>query len=345
MLQEYISNPMKRNKQLLQRGLPLQDEAHVAFWSEIIENTEGSPLQKMQACLPQLCIPIEEGVSHRKSYKDVVLRGALFADAGFDEIAKYEDPDAITLHMYTHDAGSLPVVETSNYNDFEHLNRALASKCEPVRIADGIHASFIAGLPNPGRMLQLQVEASQRGEPWGSAMQRLLNEDKTNFYDKIVLMYTSPYGNVPASDVGLSELDWIEKSSLLRVEHEMTHYATNRMLGSFRLNIHDELLADFMGFTSSLGFFSADLFFLAMGIDGDCIPINCRFRNYCQELDEDEIQKVLLMSRCSAFNLEKISKALPDGFSRSAVLLALGMYGIKEMGEDLFFEHFFDAFV
>ena len=99
----------------------------------------------------------------------------------------------------------------------------------------------------------------------------------------------------------------IEKSSLLRVEHEMTHYATNRMLGSFRLNIHDELLADFMGFTSSLGFFSADLFFLAMGIDGDCIPINCRFRNYCQELDEDEIQKVLLMSRCSAFNLEKIS--------------------------------------
>ena len=336
---------MKRNKRLLQHGLPLQDEPHVAFWNEIIENTEDTSLQKMQACLPQVCIPIQEGVSQSKSYKDAVLRGVPFLDAGFDEIAEYEDPDAITLHMYTHDAGSLPVVETSNYNDFEHLNRALASKCEPVHIADGIHAAFIAGLPNPGRMLQLQVDASQRGEPWGSAMQRLLNEDKTNFYDKIVLMHTSPYGNVPASNVGLSELDWIEKSSLLRIEHEMTHYATNRMLGSFRLNIHDELLADFMGFTSSLGFFSADLFFLAMGIDGDCIPENCRFRNYCQALDEDEIQEILLLSRGSAFNLEKISNALPDGFPRSEVMLALGMYGIKEMGEDSFFEHFFDAFV
>jgi hypothetical protein len=344
MLQDYISNPMKRNEQLFQHGLPLQDEAHVAFWNEIIENTEGTPLQKLQACLPQICIPIQEGVSQSKSYKDAVLRGVPFVDAGFDEIAEYEDPDAITLHMYTHDAGSLPVVETSNYNDFEHLNRALASKCEPVHIADGIHAAFIAGLPNPGRMLQLQVEASQRGEPWGSAMQRLLNEDKTNFYDKIVLMHTSPYGNVPARNVGLSELDWIEKSSLLRIEHEMTHYATNRMLGSFRLNIHDELLADFMGFTSSLGFFSTDLFFLAMGIDGDCIPGNCRFRNYCQALDEDEIQEILLISRGSAFNLEKISNALPDRFPRSEVMLALGMYGIKEMGEDSFFEHFFDAF-
>ena len=343
MLQEYISNPMKRNEQLLQHGLPLQDEAHVAFWNEIIENTEGTPLQKIQACFPQVCIPIQEGVSQSKSYKDAVLRGVPFVDAGFNEIAEYEDPDAITLHMYTHDAGSLPVVETSNYNDFEHLNRALASKCEPVHIADGIHAAFIAGLPNPGRMLQLQVEASQRGEPWGSAMQRLLNEDKTNFYDKIVLMHTSPYGNVPASNVGLSELDWMEKSSFLRIEHEMTHYATNRMLGSFRLNIHDELLADFMGFTSSLGFFSADLFFLAMGIEGDCIPKHCRFRNYCQALGEDEIQEILLMSRCSAFNLEKISNALPDGFPRSEVLLALGMYGIKEMGEDSFFEHFLDA--
>jgi len=344
MLEEYLSNPMTPNEQMLQQGLPLQDEAHVVFWSEIIENTEGTPLQKMQECLPQLCIAIKEDVSQSKSYKNAVLRGVPFADAGFDEIAEYEDPDAISLHMYTHDAGSLPVVETSNYNDFVHLNRAMASKCEPVHIADGIHAAFIAGLPNPGRMLQLQDEASQRGEPWGSAMQRLLQEDKTNFYDKIVLMHTSPYGNVPASNVGLSEQDWVQKSSLLRVEHEMTHYATNRMLGSFRLNIHDELLADFMGFTTSLGIFSADLFFLAMGIDGDFIPENCRFRNYCQALDEDEMQNVLLMSRRPAANIEKLSNVLPDGFPRSEVLLALGVYGIEEMGEDSFPEHFLEAF-
>jgi len=144
--------------------------------------------------------------------------------------------------------------------------------------------------------------------------------------------------------VGLSEQDWVEKSSLLRVEHEMTHYATNRMLGSFRLNIHDELLADFMGFTTSLGIFSADLFFLAMGIDGDFIPENCRFRNYCQALDEDEMQNVLLMSRRPAANIEKLSNVLPDGFPRSEVLLALGVYGIEEMGEDSFPEHFLEAF-
>ncbi len=327
---------MKRNEQMLQHGLPLQDEAHVVFWNDIIKNTDGAPLQKMQACLPQLCIPIQEGVSQSKPYKDAVLRGVPFADAGFDEIAEYEDPNAITLHMYTHDAGSLPVVETSNYNDFEHLNRALASKCEPVRIADGIHAAFIAGLPNPGRMLQLQVGANQRGEPWGSAMQRLLNEDKTNFYDKIVLMHTSPYGNVPASNVGLLELDWIEKSSLLRIEHEMTHYATNRMLGSFRLNIHDELLADFMGFTKSLGFFSSDLFFSAMGIGDNEIPHGCRFRNYVQELDEVMKYEVLALARPAANNLEKLSNIMPVNFSRTALLLLLATYGIESMGDEGF---------
>ena len=327
---------MTPNELMIQQGLPLQDEAHVAFWKEIIENTEGTPLQKMQECLPQLCIPIEDGVSHNKSYKAAVLRGVPFADAGFDEIATYEDPDAITLHMYTHDAGSLPVVETSNYNDFEHLNRALVSKCEPVRIADGIHAAFIAGLPNPGRMLQLQDGASQRGEPWESAMQRLLNEDKTNFYDKIVLLHISSYGNVPASDVGLSELDWIEKSSLLRIEHEMTHYATNRMLGSFRLNIHDELLADFMGFTKSLGFFSSDLFFSAMGIGDNEIPHGCRFRNYVQELDESEKYEVLALARPAANNLEKLSNSMPVIFSRTALLLHLATYGIESMGDEGF---------
>lgn len=342
MLNEYLLNPMVLDRDLLSDGLPLRSEAHMNFWRDLCADTEGLAIDKLQVCLPQLKMQIYEGVSQSEQYKDTVLRGVPFEEAGFETIAKYQEPEAIKLWICLNDAGSLPVIQTSNYLDFVHLNRAMAHKCEPVEIVKGIHAVFVAGLPNPGRLKQNkdQWEAGGMGrvdgESWSDAMTRLMQEDKTHFYDKIILMHNVPYGDVSADKVKLSEKDWLDKSSALRLEHEMTHYTTNRMLRSFRLNIHDELLADFMGFTKSLGFFTADLFFPAMGISDNKIPQGCRFRNYVQELDESEKYEVLALASSAANNLEKLSNLLPVNFSRTALLLLLSNYGIEAMGDEDF---------
>ena len=166
-------------------------------------------------------------------------------------------------------------------------------------------------------------------------MQRLLAADKTHFYDKIVLLQKSPYGSVPASQVldGLSGAQWLERSSVLRLEHEMTHYATNRMLGSFRLNIHDELLADFMGISAALGSFSSALFFAAMGVEDDICPEGCRYRHYTQELDEEALAQVLALSRLAADNLERLSTQLPREYPPACILLALAAFDIPAMAK------------
>lgn len=50
-----------------------------------------------------------------------------------------------------------------------------------------------------------------------------------------------------------SNQSWLKASTVLRLEHELTHLATKRLLGEMRLNLLDELVADCMGMVAALG--------------------------------------------------------------------------------------------
>jgi hypothetical protein len=47
--------------------------------------------------------------------------------------------------------------------------------------------------------------------------------------------------------MSLDERGWIQASSALRLEHEITHLEIKQYLGEMRLNLLDELIADAMG--------------------------------------------------------------------------------------------------
>lgn len=166
-------------------------------------------------------------------------------------------------------------------------------------------------------------------------MKRLLKEDRAWFYDRLVLMQQGPYGNLSASQVspGMTDDAWVKCSTVLRCEHEFTHYATSRMLGSFRLNLQDELIADFMGFTAALGTFSAELFIAAMGVDGERIPDDARFRHYTRTLSEDENRLVLDLAIQAANSLEVLASQLPADVTRAWLLMALAEFDLSAMAD------------
>jgi len=336
---DYLHNPMRPSADLPLGQWPLPDETHVSWWRERVEGS-GSVLDRIGQSLPQVRIGIGEGVSKRAGYAAAVRRGEPLAAVDLDIDVPFQQPDAIELSLHPHYAGSLPVLETPNRADFVRLYRALAGRCEPIPVSDGVHAVFVSGLPNPGRTRSLkkawQSHKSGEGGDWPSEMKRLLREDRAWFYDRLVLLQTGPYGNLAAEHVspGLSEEAWVECSTRLRCEHEFTHYATNRMLGSFRLNLHDELIADFMGFTEALATFSAELFVAAMGVDGEDIPEDARFRHYTGELSEDEIRLVLDLATRAASSLEALAAQLPRDVSRASLLLALAEFGLRDLAHE-----------
>ena len=67
-----------------------------------------------------------------------------------------------------------------------------------------------------------------------------LAADKPRYQDRFVILSRGPYSAVPAADTGLSEAEWLERSLVIRREHELTHYFTYRLFGSMRNHLLDE---------------------------------------------------------------------------------------------------------
>jgi len=338
-LDHYLANPMHPQPGLSGEGWPLPDEPNVSWWRELTAG-EGSLLDRISQSLPQVRIAISVGVSKTAGYADAVLRGEPLESVDLDRDVPFRRPEEIALRVWSHFAGSLPVLETPDRADFVRLYRALAGRCEPLPMPDGVHAVFISGVPNPGRTRALREAWQSRtggsSSDWSTEMARLLAEDRVWFYDRLVLMHQSPYGGVAVGRVlpGQTERVWVDRSTVLRREHEFTHYATSRMLGSFRLNLHDELLADFMGFTTALGTFSSEVFLAAMGVEGENIPEEARFRYYTQGLSEDENRLVLDLVTEAANSLQVLAAQLPADVSRARLLLALAEFDLAALAAE-----------
>jgi len=106
---------------------------------------------------------------------------------------------------------------------------------------------------------------------------------------------------------GPSEAEWLEASTNLRLEHELTHLATKSLLGEMRLNLLDELIADCMGMVAALGFFSAELFGRCLGSGSDV----GRWTAYTSELSQGEARQALELVTKRVQELEEILVAAP----------------------------------
>ncbi|MCR5108110.1 MAG: hypothetical protein K6B28_08090 [Lachnospiraceae bacterium] len=182
----------------------------------------------------------------------------------------FKEPSEVSICLYDSFAGTIPVIEIGNDDDFELFITNVANKGIWNDNVKKQGASFLAG--------------------------------KTN---RFIVLSKKPYSNVEASWMGIPKKEWRERSMILRREHEYTHYYTRRFYGSARNNLHDELMADFFGIYAAFGYYRAEWFDHFMGLDG---REGGRISLYTQELSDGSRDEVMRIGRiCSAF-LEKWSE-------------------------------------
>ena len=271
--------------------LPLEDSPELAWWQELVSSSAIGPqqglqlLRSLETSMPQLQLPQVDGIACSELYKALVLRGEAsdgkkLSKAG-PELCWHEE-EALSIWIAPHPCGGMPVLQTPSWHDFAQLVRALAHRGEPKPLADGVHAQAISGLIH-----------------WG-----LIHRFGRQSRAQLIVLHQAPYGSVPAEQVpgGLSECEWLAASTTLRLEHELTHLATKRLLGEMRLNLLDELIADCMGMIAAMGRFDAKLFGCCMGIDAD----DGRWTTYTRELSKPDSDKALALVIARSLELEQV---------------------------------------
>lgn len=253
------------------------DDPRLAWWRSLPwEDDRVSSWAQLCDAMPQLRLPQQPGISRSDLYSQLVLRGA---PASSRELIPSEEvlrqPVALQFQLVDHPYMAMPVLTTADRQDFLWIVRALAHRAEPVPIEDGVHAQAINGLIHWGliRALDKQARAS------------------------LIVLHKAPYGSVPAASlpISLDQQGWIHASSVLRLEHELTHLTTKKYLGEMRLNLLDELIADAMGQLKALGRFSAEVF-------ERCLQQ--RWQAYVAELEPEEAQLALELVLARARELE-----------------------------------------
>lgn len=255
--------------------LPLPEEAHVGDWRRYASDAGDSPFSYLRDRLPQLCIPVREGISKTGAYQEVMRRGAPFTSESFGGRLELSRPESLRLLIHPHPAGALPVLATGDRHDFETLFLALACRGEPQPVSPSVNAQIIAGLINWDRVARYRAGWAAGLDPyramkgWPEEQARVASAERERFFDRLLLVCDRPYSGVTAAELGLplTEEEWLERSTLLRIEHEFTHYATKRIFGAMNLNLLDETLADFMGVTLALGRFEASWFLRFLGLE------------------------------------------------------------------------------
>ena len=281
--------------------LPLADETTTSWWQQLIADAPSGVLQgellveSLRATLPQLRLPQVAGISCSELYRRLVLRGEEGTSAALQAVGPepvWHQIGSLRLSLAPHLCGAMPVLLTPNGPDFCLLVRALAHRSEPVALAHGVHAQAVSGLIH-----------------WG-----LIRRFGPKSRAQLILLHEAPYGSVAAQHVPRlpSHESWLEASTVLRLEHELTHLATKRLLGEMRLNLLDELVVDCMGMVAALGLYDAQLFGRCLGLDPNGAPLpDGRWRTYVAELDAGDAHQALRLVMERARELEALLQADP----------------------------------
>ena len=170
-------------------------------------------------------------------------------------------------------------------------------------------------------------------DQWNTAMPLLDKADPTRFRDRLLIVHDDVYAGLEAIDLDppLDPVTWLEKSRIIRHHHEFAHYATRRLFQNMRLNLHDEIIADSMGFMAAFGRFDSTLFLRAMGIEPDRVPVSeARAWTYVQGLKEPDVLEACQLTIDAARNVETWLELMP-GLSPPQVLQSLARTSLPEI--------------
>lgn len=336
--QEAISKPL---------AWPLADEPHITDWRKYVleANDKGAfyTLQKRFACLQ---FPIQAGISQTEVHRMARLHGLTLSPEDCSEGITLQSPDALRLILHQSVAGTIPVLIPDNRADFITLVQAFAFKNEPRPVPESMGACMIAGFNNWDR-IRTYRETWRHQNPldnseshWQQEFNRILPQ-KSLYQDRFIILSDGPYSGISAESMGLTESEWRQTSSRIRLEHECTHYFTKRVFGVMRHHVFDELLADYAGIVAALGYYRADWFLQFMGMETyPAYRKGGRLQNYLNEMSpaSNEFQIIQTQLKNAAENLERFDQQLGKAYRKlteqTLALLAICHFSLSQLAEN-----------
>lgn len=267
-LKEYLGNSF-----LASNCSPIKNDysekKSIEAWKRYIKESESTGVYKvLKKCYPQLNFPIKKDINKTEEYINTVLKGK-------DTINYYDDgvilnnAKGIKLELYGSLAGKVPVIIIPDDTDFVSLIQAFAYRNNPEPIPESMGASFINGIVNWDKIKTMKnswISNNPFGN-WAREFNENLKPYPSLYKDGLVILSTKPYSNITANELNLSEELWRAYSLIIRREHECTHLYTYKRFGVMNNNLHDELIADYMGICKALGSFNKKWLLKFMGLE------------------------------------------------------------------------------
>lgn len=274
-------------------------------WAEMIKTHRGTDMEFLRRVLVQLQFPIQKGMSQEKVYIDATRRGKPVAK---EWLSHREPVGNITFYLQSTPVGRVPIIEAEAEEDFLWFLQALAYKNEPKDIPASMGAVMLSGYNNWGR-IWLEKKRYLSRDPTGDWNEYFTKLQKCprSYQDTLLLLSHRPYSGVPAQMFSLSDQEWLAVSLVIRREHELTHYMTRKMYGSAQNNIHDEIIADFMGITAAFGTYRPEYFLSFMGLENyPAYRLGGRLENYLSRslLSDTEFMQLCTIIYEAAFAID-----------------------------------------
>ena len=310
-------------------------DEHLTIWKSL--TTATNIFEALKPILVQLQFPIRAGISQTEVYRAVTLKGQSTADMQ-PESLQLQYPEKLQLKIHSSLGGSIPVLLPASRADFVSLVRALTKKNEPEPIPDSMGACIVTNYNNWGKINRYRDRWSLNNNSyceadWQAEFRRLIPQ-KQLYRDCFIILSDGFYSGVPPEEMNLSPAEWRRLSLAIRLEHECTHYFTDRVLGSMRNNLLDELIADYQGIVKAVGEYRADWFLRFMGLESSDYRTGGRFENYQQRSLSTEAFKILQqLVRAAAKNLEYFDCHYLRSQRRNLVLPALTYFTLEELAE------------
>ncbi|MDF0556031.1 hypothetical protein [Kamptonema sp. UHCC 0994] len=324
---------------------PLMPESYLTTWETYLTEAEGEGVfTTLRSQLVQLQFPILAGISETENYRLATRKGYLTATMPEATGLVLQQPETLKLILHESLAGKIPILIAGCREDFIALVQALVKRNEPVPIPNSMGAVMVAGYNNWDRVrtYRTQWESQQlqftTETAWQAEFKQLIPQ-KDKYQDRFIILSPGGYSGVTASDMGMSELEWLPISLTIRLEHECTHYFTRRLLGSMRNNLMDELIADYRGIiAANNGNYRADWFLRFLGLEAyPEYRQGGRMENYRGEppLSAGAFQVLHALVKDAAENLEQFHTnhidKLSDTLNQGKFLIALTRLTLEEL--------------
>ncbi len=266
----YTENKFSSRKPDPQDFFNLEDEAYISTWKKYCEEAKIlGVFETLQSYLVQFQFPVKKGISATNEYRDASLKGKSTENMELATGLELKQPDSLELKLHSGIAGKVPVLIVPNDEDFKTIINALSRKNEPDDIPNSMGAAIINGINNWDRINRLKKEwlASNPLGNWNHELKKNVIPNTALYKDKIIVLSKKPYSGVSSNSLHISSKNWIEYSVNIRLNHECAHLFTLHHYGKMANNMHDELIADYLGIISTLGKFDQQWFLKFLGLE------------------------------------------------------------------------------